>query len=89
MKTTWITIPEAAQIANISASAIYYAIAQKRLPKRYRRGNLVVSEEDVRNWEATRRQRGRRVGYAASDEQKARIAAGQKLRWAQRKQAGK
>ena len=85
MKIKWYTVPEAARLTQLSASAIYAAIAQQRLAKKYRQGNLVVSEEDVRNWEATRKQRGRRKGFAASEEHKAKISAAQRQRWAKRK----
>jgi predicted DNA-binding transcriptional regulator AlpA len=85
-KTIWLTVPKAAEVTKLSASAIYGAIAQGRLPRKYKEGNLVVSEEAVRNWESTHRQRGRQKGYSASEEHKAKIAAAQKMRWAKRKQ---
>lgn len=86
MKTHWITVSEAAQIAHVSPSAIYAAIAGKRLLSRYRRGNLVIREEDARNWEKTHKRRGRPTGYLLDEAGRARIGEGQKRRWAERKQ---
>ncbi len=81
-----LTIQQAAQHKGVSTATIYSAIARKRLPRRYSRGNLVVREADLLVWEAEKKPGGRPKGQAVSDEHKARISAAQKKRWAEKRQ---
>lgn len=85
MNNKLLTVSEAAAFAGISTKAIYAAIASQRLARRYRQGSLVVRESDMAAWNATRKKNGRPPGQAMSPEHKAKIAAAQKRRWAERR----
>jgi predicted DNA-binding transcriptional regulator AlpA len=87
MKQTLLTVQQAAELKGVSAKAIYAAIAAKRLPRRYRQGSLVVREADILAWESLKKKGGRPKGRPMTPEQKARISAAQKERWAKRKAA--
>lgn len=78
-----ITVAEAAQLKEVTRSAVYAAIRDERLPHRIVLGRLAVSETDVAAWTPTPRA-GRRKGTHLSEEAKARISQSQKRRWAKR-----
>ena len=82
-----LTVSEAAALAGISTKAIYAAIADKRLARRYRQGSLVVRECDIMAWDSIKKKSGRPRGMTMSAEHKANIAAAQKRRWAERKKS--
>jgi len=84
MKSKLLTVNEAAEAQGLSPKAIYAAMATKRLPRRYHRGNLVVRESDLAVWESLKRKSGRPQGRTLSLEHKTRIAEAQKRRWQQR-----
>lgn len=86
MKPKLLTVKEAAALKGISTKAIYAAIAEKKLPRRYIQGNLAVRESDVLEWESLQKKRGRPAGQKMGEEQKQRIAQAQKRRWQNRKQ---
>lgn len=86
MKHKLLTVTEAAQLKEVSRTAIYAAIVRKRLPRRYSRGSLVVRETDILKWESHKKKSGRPKGQSMSEEHKARISASQKQRWAKLKQ---
>ena len=83
MKGKLLTVTQAAKLKGVSRTAIYTAIAQKRLRHTYSLERLVVREADILAWDA---KRGRPVGKPMNEEHKARISVAQKQRWARRKQ---
>ena len=85
MKHTLLTVSQAAQRKGVSTKAIYAAIARKRLPRRYAKGNLVVRESDLVAWEASKSVGGRPKGKRMSAESRLRLSQAQKRRWEQRK----
>jgi predicted DNA-binding transcriptional regulator AlpA len=86
MKHVLLTVSEAAQRKGVSAKAIYAAIARKRLPRRYSKGNLVVRESDLVAWEASKSAGGRPKGKPMSAESRRRLSQSLKRRWEQRRQ---
>lgn len=84
MKPKLLTAVEAAQIKGVTRSAIYAAISEGRLPHQIVLGRMAVTESDVLAWTPTP-STGRREGTRLSEETRAKIAASQKRRWAQRK----
>ena len=84
MKTKLLTAAEAAKLKGVSHAAIYAAIAQGRLPHQRILGHLALRERNVLTW-TPKPHSGRRKGTPMSAESKARISAGQKRRWVERK----
>jgi predicted DNA-binding transcriptional regulator AlpA len=86
MKQTVLTINEAAALKGMSRTAIYSAIARKKLPRRYFKGNLVVWEDDLLAWDAGKSKGGRPKGQSMSEQHKAQLREAQKRAWARRRQ---
>ena len=80
-----LTAAEAAQLKGVTRTAIYKAIAQDRLPYQRVLGRIALKEADVLKWVATGSKPGRQRGVPMTDDEKARISATQKQRWAERK----
>jgi predicted DNA-binding transcriptional regulator AlpA len=87
MKHVLLTVSQAAQVKGVSTKAIYAAIARKRLPRRYSKGNLVVREYDLLAWEQSKSPGGRPKGRTMSLESKLRLSQSQKRRWQRQKEA--
>lgn len=79
-----ITAAEAAQIKNVSRSAIYKAISQGRLNARHVLGRMALNRNEIVAW-IPLESKGRRKGTPMSEETKKRISESQKQRWAQQK----
>ena len=88
MSEKLLTPAQAAQLKGVSRSAVYKAIAHGRLPAQEVLGRVALLEADVIKWAAVH-ETGWPKGTPMSDEVKARISAGQKQRWAKRKQSQK
>ncbi len=80
-----LTAAQAARLKGVSRAAVYKAIEQGRLPHRRVFGHVALLESDVLAWVAAR-STGWPKGTPMSAEAKARISAGQKRRWAKRKE---
>lgn len=84
-----LTPAEAAQAKGVTRSAVYKAIAQKRLPHHKILGRVALYTRDVEAWTPAR-YAGRPAGTPMSLQAKTNIAAGQKRQWAEKKRmAGK
>jgi excisionase family DNA binding protein len=84
MKHVRLTVNEAAELRGVSRTSIYSAIARKKLPRRYFRGNLVVLESDLEAWEEKKGRGGRPKGRPMSEEHKAKLRAAYYNRKAQK-----
>lgn len=82
----FITVSEAAKLKEVSRSAIYAAMAEKRLPHTRLLGHLVLKNADVQSWKP-QPHKGRPAGIAMSDAAKGRISQGQQKRWLLRRGA--
>jgi len=80
-----LTAAQAAQLRGVTRSAVYKAIAQGRLPHQQVLGHMALREADVLAW-TPHSGAGWRKGTPMATEAKARISAGQKRRWEQRRQ---
>ncbi len=85
MEPNLLTVSQAAARRGVSRAAVYSAIARGVLPHQHVLGHIALREADVLAWAPLGAKTGRRKGTPMSAEAKARIAAGQRRRWAQRK----
>lgn len=82
MNEKLLTVTQAAKMKGVTRAAVYKAIAEGRVPHQIVLGRSALLEADVVAWVP----RTREKGIPRSKEIKARISAGQKHRWKQRRE---
>ncbi len=84
MTDTIMTADEVARLKGVTRSAVYAAIAERRLPHVRILGRLAVRESDARSWQPVRSP-GRPEGIPMSADARKRISSSQRRRWRERK----
>ena len=88
----YLTVAEAAKLKNVTTSAVYLAVQEKRLPHTRILGKIALKPRDVEKWTPISYRgrpgaKGRRpLGMPMSADVKAQISATQKQRWRKRRQ---